>query len=227
MRGTSASGTAKFGVNDLKASYERIFRVGSRLVLTPFAGFNAVLLKQTLTSNFQGDGTDATLNPYSITETNKSNFSGAGPRMGLNVTGMFTEHFGMVAQAAMSVIAGSMYSNTGFVSFGGDPNVPAGAGNTTPVNTKLADQRQAQVVPAFDSKVGFLYGWLLNSGSSLNFELGYAFSVYVNAFNQVVPTALVPGAFNGGTIAIETSAQVQSNLGLNGPYLKAHWDFAT
>jgi hypothetical protein len=49
------------------------------------------------------------------------------------------------------------------------------------------------------------------------------FTDYFNGINQVVPTALVPGAFNGGTIAIETSAQVQNDLTLNGPYISLVW----
>ena len=59
----------------------------------------------------------------------------------------------------------------------------------------------------------------------MQLELGYLFSTYLNGIKQVVPTALVPNAFNQGVIAIETSSQVQSNLDMNGPYLKLTYLF--
>ena len=92
-----------------------------------------------------------------------------------------------------------------------------GAGNTIAVYTTLADQSQNQIVPEVDSKLEINYNIPINgNGSSVSIAAGYLLTVYINGINQVVPSTLVPGAFNGGTIAIESSEQVQSNLDLNG-----------
>ena len=111
-----------------------------------------------------------------------------------------------------------MESNTHFLSFG--------SGNTTPGYTGLAnDLTTTQIVPELEGKLGLHYMRSFNSGSIMQLELGYLFSTYLNGIKQVVPTALVPNAFNQGVIAIETSSQVQSNLDMNGPYLKLTYLF--
>ncbi len=128
-----------------------------------------------------------------------------------NATYIIANRFGVSAVVGGSLLAGSVSSNTNFNSYGG--------GNKVLTPTQLANQSQNMVVPEVDAKLEASYTMPFNAkGSSINFALGYLFAAYFNAINQVVPASLVPGAFNGGTIAIETASQVQSNINLNGPY---------
>jgi hypothetical protein len=220
LRGTSANSTAKFKVDDVNMVYDHIFNFANNLQLTPFIGVDTAYLKEDITSNYTGTYTDpnAGASPYSITSYNDSKYIGAGPRLGIDADYFFGHGFGITSEMAASVLVGSMQSNTHFLSFGN--------GNTTPGYTGLAnDLDETRVVPGLEGKLGFTYARSFLSGSMMSLELGYLFSTYFDGINQVVPTALVPEAFNQGVIAVETSDSVQSNLDLNGPYLKLTYMF--
>jgi len=217
LAGTSASSTAKFTVSDVNLIYDHAFTVNHYLHISPFVGFNTGYLKQYIASDYTGTDRNSG-NPYNIKSYNTSKYWGVGPRLGVDFNAMFGSHFGVLAEMGASLLVGSMDSTTTFNSFGGTVNL-------TPVDTTLANITQLRVVPKIDSKLAFQYHQTLSSDMSLNFEAGYLFGIYVNGINQVVPTALVPNAFNNGTIAIETDEQEQVNLMLNGPYIKLSWLF--
>lgn len=210
--GTGADGKVQFTLNDVSLAYKRLIHIGNYIQLAPFVGLDITSFKQYLTANFSGSDVN-TGTPYSITTYNNSTFLGVGPRLGLDFKGLVYCHFSIVARAAVSLLTGSIASKTNFLSFG--------AGNSRSAATKLADDTQTRTLTEFDSKLGMNYEIpFKSSGGSLSFEAGYLFAVYMDVVNQVMPTSLVPNAFNGGVIAIQTDAQVQSNFGLNGPYLK-------
>lgn len=210
LRGSAATSKAQFKVNDINFIYDHVFNVIDRLQLVPFIGIDTAYLKQYITSDFTGTSGG---NPYSITSYNESKYYGAGPRVGIDLTYYFMHGFGITSEMASSLLVGSIVSNTHFLSFG--------AGNSSPGYTGLAnDLTQTRIVTQLDAKLGLTYLKSFRSGKDMLVEAGYAFSTYLNGINQVVPTALVPAAFNNGVIAIETSQQVQSSLDLSGPYLK-------
>ena len=212
--GSAANSTSKFEVDNVNLTVSHIINLNGNIQLNPFAGLQYAYLKQDTTSNYVG--VDNLARPYSITSLNISKFSGIGPRLGLNAIYFVTKRIGIAAKIGGSLLVGTINSQTNFNSFG--------AGNTTPAFTTLANQDQHKIVPEADTKLEASYTIPFKSeGSSLTFVAGYMITVYVNGINQVVPTALVPGAFNGGTIAIETASQEQSNLSLNGPYASVIW----
>lgn len=214
LRGSAADSKVRFKVNDVNFIYDHVFNIIDHLQLTPFVGIDTAYLKQDITSNFTGTSGG---NPYSITSYNDSKYFGAGPRIGLDLTYYFLHGFGITSEMATSLLVGSMVTNTHFDSFG--------AGNTTPGYTGLAnDLDQTRIVTQLEAKLGLTYLKSFHSKDML-IEAGYAFSTYLNGINQVVPTALVPAAFNNGVIAIETSQQQQSSLDLSGPYLKMTFMF--
>ena len=219
MRGTYASGKAEFDVDNANLVFDHLLNIGRYLQLEPFAGLNAAYLKQDMTDKYTGthQATGGDYEPYSITSYYTSKFVGAGPRIGLDATAYVFHHFGILAEMGASLLLGSMKSDTSFDSYGD--------GNTTTAHTKLADQSLMRIVPELDSRLGLTYEFDFHSGSSLELEAGYKFAVYFNGINQVFPTALVPDAFQNGVIAIESSEQNQSNLDLNGPYLKLAYRF--
>lgn len=103
-----------------------------------------------------------------------------------------------------------------------------GAGNPGSF-TSLADQSKVQAVPEIDSKIGLAYSIPFNSGSSLSIEGGYMVAAYFNAINQVTPTGTVHDngndTFSKGIVALTGSTQTQSDLDLNGPYVRLAWKF--
>jgi len=216
LLGTSAKSSVQFQVSNVGVTLGHLINLGSHIQLDPFAGVSGGYLKQDLVSTYVG--TDSSASPYSITSYNVSKFTGIGPRLGVNATYFITEHFGVSARFSTSLFAGVIRTNTNFSSFG--------AGNHIPVYTGLANQSENRVVPEFDSKLEMSYLMPMKGAqSSLSLAVGYLFSAYMNGINQVVPITLVPGAFNGGTLAIETTGQSQSNLDLNGPYASLIWKF--
>ncbi len=216
LRGSSANSTAKFTVNDVNLIYDHIININHSFQLIPFIGIDTAYLKQNITSNYTGtyDG-----NPFSITSYNDSKYIGAGPRLGVDATYFITRGFGITSSMSASIFVGPMQSNTHFLSFG---NANPTAGYTGLAN----DLTETRIVPELKGKLGMTYMKSLRSGSLMSFEAGYMFSTYVNGINQVVPTALVPDAFNTGVVAIESSDQAQSNLDMSGPYLKLSFLFS-
>lgn len=213
LTGSFASSNAKFDVDSVTLVYERLINLGDHIQVNPVAGLQVAYLKQDITSNYEGVGSDT--NPYSITSYNTSKFTGIGPRVGLDANYYFTPAFAVSIKLGTGLLMGTMQSITSFRSYG--------AGNKTPVNTSLSDISQNTVVPEVDTKIEASYRIAMKQSSSITFAAGYTWSDYVNGIDQVFPTSLVPGAFNGGAIAIETSAQTQSDLTLNGPYLTMVW----
>ncbi len=212
--GTSASSTANFDIDNVNLVFGHLINISNNIQLDPFAGLQFAYLYQDIITN--NVGSDSSSRPYSITSNYKSRFAGLGPRLGIDGTYFFNCAFGLTAKMAGALMVGSMQSDSDFNSFG--------AGNPITANTKLADQTLNKVVPEMDGALEANYRIPLKSnGSSVTFALGYMVQEYFNAINQVVPTALVPGAFNGGTIAIETSEQSTSHLSMNGPYFNITW----
>ncbi len=224
LRGSNASGEANFDLDQVNVVYDRLFTVGQRIRIAPFVGLAAAYLKQSLSASFAGTvSAGAGGRPYSINSFNNSTYKAMGPRLGFNAIGALGHHFGITASLGASILVGSAATNAYFISVG---DSTGSTGNTTPIQTGLADQSQTAVVPEFDSTLGLSYDFDFTSGSSFNLEAGYLFSIYLDGIRQTVPATLVPGAFNGGTIAIETDTQVQSNFDVNGPYLRATYSFA-
>ncbi|MDF1796922.1 MAG: Lpg1974 family pore-forming outer membrane protein [Coxiellaceae bacterium] len=225
LRGSNASGAANFNLDQLNLVYARLLNIGQRIRVEPFAGLAASYLKQSLSANFTGNVSSSSSSgrPYTINSFNNSTYKAMGPRLGLNAMGALGHHFGITASLGASILVGSMATNAYFISAG---NGSGEVGNTSLTQTSLADQSQTAVVPEFDSTLGLSYDFDFKSGSNLSLQAGYLFSVYLDGIRQTVPATLVPGAFNGGTIAIETDAQIQSNFDINGPYIKASYNFA-
>ena len=98
--------------------------------------------------------------------------------------------------------------------------------NNTPAYTSMANQTLHRIVPEMDTKIAMLYKVpLKQSNSELTVQAGYMYSVYFNAVNEVLPTELVPGAWEGGTVAIINQTQQQSDVGLDGPFVSFAWKF--
>jgi hypothetical protein len=219
LRGTFADSNAKFKVDNVNILLDHLFSISEVTHLTLFGGLGVAYLKEDITSSYSGvdGGGGGGGGPFSITSFNNSQFTGVGPRIGLTATRGIWKNMGLVAELATSLLVGSMNSETSFLSFGD--------GNITPARTSLAKQSQTRVVPELNAKLGLVLDKPLKSGKNWSLEGGYLFTTYLNGINQVVPTALVPNAFNQGIIAIESSGQVQSSMDLNGPYLKAKYRF--
>ncbi len=215
LRGTNAGSNVQFNLSHINWVYDHTFVINRHFSIDPFGGVGGAYLKQYIAANYSG--VDSSSLAFSINSYNRSRYIGAGPRLGVSASGTFGKHFSLLANLAGTIMAGDMASRTTFSSYG--------AGTTTPRDSSLADLSQIDVVPEVDAKLAMNYSYDFTAGSQLLVQLGYMFSSYIDGINQVVPTALVPGAFSGGSIAIETSAQESSDFDINGPYIKLGYIF--
>ena len=77
-----------------------------------------------------------------------------------------------------------------------------------------------------DAKISMLYRIQFDqSGSELTLQAGFMYAVYFNAIHQVLPSTLVPGAWEAGTVAIINQSQQQSNIDLRGPFISITWNW--
>lgn len=214
---TTANSTVKFNIDNVNLVFGHSVQIIDNIQLEPFWGVSAVYLKEDITNNYTG--TDPFFGPYTHSVYTDSKFTGFGPRLGLDVNYFSSNNFGVNAGLASSLFVGRLASSTDFTSwtaFASDVILT----NTTPANTTLSNKRQTVVVPEIDGKLGLFYTTALNDTSILTIQVGYMFQDYINSIYQVLPSTLVPTAWEGGTVAIINQVFNQSDLSMNGPYIK-------
>ena len=218
--GGSANTSAHFQINNINLTLDHLINVSSNIQMTVFDGISTAYLKEGLTSSYLGNthptGSPNDLTPFDITSYNTSEFTGIGPRLGLDTAYFFTPRWSVVGEMAGSLLIGSIKTTTNFRTLS--------AGTT--LNTTLANQKNTAVVPEFNGKMGVTYALPLNTqGSVLTLQAGYMVVIYLNGITQVNPTQLVPDTEDNGVIAIIADAQTASDLGLNGPYASLTYTF--
>jgi hypothetical protein len=219
---SAASSTANFNVDNVNLDFGHLINVSNNIQIKPFIGVSVAYLKEDINSTYTGKDATSSHYAYSINTDTSSTFTGAGPRIGLDGTYFITNRFGITAEMATSLLLGSIDSSTTFNAYDANPST----GNNPAVNTTLANQSQTKIIPEVDAKIAAEYSIPFNTnGSSLTLAAGYMLEDYINGINQILPTALVPGALNGGTIAIESSTNQESDLSLNGPFASLAWKF--
>jgi len=179
-------------------------------------------LKENISNNYFG--TDPVYGPYTHAVYINSKFMGLGPRLGVDSSYFITNHFAIIAGIAGDLLAGKVDYSTNFTSwtaYTGDLNH-----NTTPANTSMANENQYRIVPELDAKLAVRYQVAFeNSKSELTLQAGYLYAVYLNAIQEVLPSTLVPGSWEAGSVAIINQTQQQSNIDLRGPFISASWKF--
>lgn len=214
---TTARSVVKFNIDQVNLVFDHLIKLMDNIQLEPFLGVSSAYLKEDITNNYTGS--DPVWGPYTHRVHTDSSFTGFGPRLGLDVSYFVNRHFGVNAEIASSLFAGRLASSTNFTSWSGyiAEGIPR---NNTPANTTLSNKRQTVIVPEIDGKVGLFYTTNLNKNSILTIQAGYMFQDYINSIYQVQPSTLVPGAWEAGTVAIISQAHNQSDLSMNGPYIK-------
>lgn len=213
---TSANSTVKFNIDNVNAIFGHLINLSNHIQIEPFVGLSAAYLKEDINDYYQGS--DPVFGPYSHSVYVKSTFTGIGPRVGFDGSYFLTNRFAFTGDIAANLLAGVLKYSTGFTSFtsytgGSTPH------NNTPTNTSMANQNIQRVVPEMDAKIAMLYKTSFDNSTELTIQAGYLFAVYFNAIHQVLPTTLVPGAWEDGTVAIINQSQLDSNIDLNGPFV--------
>ncbi|WP_367605721.1 Lpg1974 family pore-forming outer membrane protein [Legionella sp. W05-934-2] len=212
---TKANSTVKFYIDNVNFVFGHFINLNDYIQLELLLGASAAHLKEDIANNYTGS--DPVFGPYTHLVHTDSILTGFGPRLEVDGRYYVNNHFGVNAGIGSSLLVGSVSSSTNFTSWTANTTGPT---NSTPANTTLSNKRQTAVVPEVDGKIGLFYTTTFNQGSTLTFQLGYMFQDYINSIYQVLPSSLVPGAWEGGSVAIISQTQRQSDLSMNGPYIK-------
>lgn len=220
---TVASSSAAFHVDQINLVIGHPIALSDTLKIKPIFGLETGLLKEGITNNYSGS--DPVYGPYTHTVYVNSNFTGVGPRLGFDGAFFVTKHFGLDSTIDGSILLGRLSTSTNFTSWTGYTGGSV-AHNNTPANTTLSNQTRTKVVPEVETQLGLFYKIKRHSGSVFSIHTGYMFSDYVNSIYQVMPSSLVSGSWEAGSVAIISQSQNTSDLSLNGPYLRLSWHFA-
>lgn len=214
---TSANSSVKFNVDNINLEFGHLRNLTKNTQVKLRLGASMAHLKEDITNNYSGS--DPVFGPYRHQVRSDSSLTGFGPRLGLDASYFVNRHFGVNAGIGSSLLVGRLASSTNFTSWTAFSSqaIPT---NNVPVNTTLSNQHQTAVIPELDGKLGLFYTTEWNDSSSLTVEVGYMFQDYINSIYQVLPSTLVPTSWEAGTVAIISQASRQSDLSLNGPYLR-------
>lgn len=219
---TSASSTVKFDIDHGSLVFSHLVDLNNNIQVEPFIGVNAVYLQEKISNNYLGR--DPVYGPYTHAVYTKSTFTGFGPRIGLNGSYFLTNHFAITASLAGDLLAGDLKYSTDFTSWTGYTG--DATHNNIPANTSMANDTIQRIVPEVDTKIALLYKVSFdNSNSELTIQAGYMYAVYFNAIHEVLPSTLVPGSWEAGSVAIINQTQQQSNVDLRGPFVNVAWKF--
>lgn len=217
---TGANSTVKFNIDDGNLVFSHLIDLTHNIQVNPFIGISAAHLKEDITNNYWG--TDPVYGPYTHAVYEKSTFTGIGPRIGFDGRYFITNRIAITGGIAGNLLAGVLNYSTDFTSWTGYTG--DAAHNNTPANTSMADQNLNRIVPEIDAKITMLYKFPFDkSGSELTLQAGFMYAVYFNAINQVLPSTLVPGSWEAGSVAIINQSQQQSNIDLRGPFVSISW----
>lgn len=212
-----ANGHVRFKYDVINLTLGQFVDFGSRVRMRFFTGLSAGFLREDVVSNYSGDHVGATIGPFNMKQDITANFNGLGPRFGTHTEVDLGFGIGFEGEAAMSALIGSTYSKTNFT--GQSPEL-LNIFNQNINYQLIKDQNVLQVIPGFDTKLGFNYKYHFCNGMSLSAAVGYQAAVYVNAISQYLPESLVPGfPLQSGGIFVATMEHRLSNYSVAGPYL--------
>ncbi len=215
----------KFELNSLDLMLSQYINIGQFMQLRLSAGASYVRLDQT--QDLLGKGPSSTdtrqMADPAIEElidfTEKSNFKGFGPRLGMDARYGFGQGFGIVAGASLAYLLGDLELTSDLVTSGA---LSAGLKADT-TSQQFNEDFDNQAVTNLRGNIGldYVYFFENEAGSTLGLELGYLVDYYADAaygFNQVQVRNL--SSKNTANIGGTQSASIgTTSITFSGPYL--------
>ncbi|HWB08701.1 MAG TPA: Lpg1974 family pore-forming outer membrane protein [Pirellulales bacterium] len=200
--------TFRYDAVNIEAGHQ--WGAGSPFQLRVHGGVQYANITQNLTGSFSDyAGTNTQ------TDTTASNFSGAGPRFGVNAQ-FNRRQFQILGDMALIALIGTQRSRMDFLT-----TSPALANNAQSFTSPNA----TQIVPGLDSRLGGSYCFPLGNGC-FKIEAGYRAVAYVNAINSYSLTQVTtPTTVSSVGVFFATAQHVQNTFTAHGPYLQGTWAF--
>jgi hypothetical protein len=218
-----ATGNVTFNYDVINLEVGQFLSFGRNLNMHFFGGLGAGVLEETIKTSYSRVTQQDPIGPFVMRQTVSSNFSGVGPRVGIQADYKIQQGLGFVGEGATTLLTGSMHSKTSYI--GSAPELLTVYGQTQNYQT-IKDQRVYQVVPGFDAKLGVNYERAFDTErffkhlkGLLKLEAGYQAAVYINAISQYLPGTLVQGeSLDTGGVFVATINHTLSNYSVQGPY---------
>lgn len=218
----NASGKATFNYDVINLDIGQYINFAQRLNLHFFGGLSTGFLREEVVATYTGNTTGTYAGPFSMRQDVTSSFTGIGPRAGIDANYSGTSGFGVMGEAAVSALIGSMASKTRYT---GSAQQLLVTFNQAVNEQAIYDQHVYQVVPGIDAKLGINYKRIFNNHSTFTVTAGYQAAVYINAISQYLPSSLVAGqGLETGGIFVATMSHTLSNYSVQGPFLKFAWE---
>ncbi len=215
-----ATGNAQFDYDVINLVAGKTVHYGDQLSLRFFGGLGGAELNEQVRANYSGTRAGVFAGPFSMQQTVQSQFTGVGPRAGLEVNGSCSSGFGFVGQAGATALIGWMNSKTSFVGGGQELLTTFGQSINQQV---ITDKTVYQVIPGFDALLGINYQRAFANGAIGKLTVGYQAAVYINAISQYTPASLVDGSpLESGGIFVATMSHTLSNYSVQGPFIEAN-----
>jgi hypothetical protein len=221
---TNADAVAHFDYDAVNLQAEVLLSVGSHVQLRPFAGIQAGHIAETLSANFR-----SAIESLSFTDISRSSFTGAGPRLGMELH-YLAGNLDFLGGIAGATLIGMRQSHMDF--FANSPqNAAAGL---IPNSQSLTSPNSTPVIPCIDAKLAASYTLPLGSFGLLKCEAGYQATVYIDAINQYSLTEVENSLTadgkgtpetTGSTVFLRTAVESQSNFLVHGPFVKLSLQF--
>jgi hypothetical protein len=225
----AATGKASFKYDVVNLTAGQYVDFGPHVSMRLFGGLSGGSLRETVEATYTGVREGAFAGPFSMNQKVNSKFTGIGPSVGVDVDYHFccdkNEGFGLIGEASVSGLIGSMHSKTSYV--GSAVELSTVFGQATNYQT-IKDQNVYQVIPGFSAKLGVDYKHKFQNDLLLTVSAGYQAAVYINAISQYIPDSLVQEVVGGeevdtsldtGGIFVATMAHTLSNYSVQGPFL--------
>lgn len=219
----NGTGNAQFKYDVINLDAAQYVNFGHYVQVRFFGGLSTAFLREQVNATYSGNVvTGAFQGPFSTMQSVTANFTGAGPRFGVETNFITDSGFGIFGEAAASALIGESYSKTNYTS--SSQELFAIYGQTLN-NQYIKDQNVTQVIPGFDAKLGLSYRRRIHQqGPLLTLKGGYQTAVYVNAISQYTPGTLVTPLQTGG-IFVATMNHTLSNYSVQGPFVEADLKF--
>jgi len=218
----NATGNVQFKYDVINLDAGQFVDWGKHIQTRVFMGLSNAYLREQMNVTYSGETiTGPHQGPFSTKQEVTANFTGIGPRFGIEANYVTDYGFGFLGEAAASALIGYTYSKTGYISSAQELKDLFGQNSN---NQSITDQDVTQVIPGIDAKLGVIYKYNFNKCTLLTLEGGYQAAVYINAINQYLPASLAVPLETGG-IFVATMSHTQSNYSVQGPFLKAALQF--
>jgi hypothetical protein len=210
----NAKGSVKFHFNNVNINYSQFINICDNFYANLFAGVSFIRLQQGLFSEFAN-------NENSVVRTIcvPTQFTGAGPQLGIDLYYSICNNLFFTSKAAASLLTGKLKNHTIYQALS-----PALEGlDITPPNTQsTCTEDKTQLVPGFDLQLGLSYFLIMCEAYTLQFEAGYQALLYINPIqsidmgSEVVTPPVIPDTVG---VFARTFRGTLSNFGLAGPYV--------